>query len=81
MDRKTRPSGITFDKKIILVLDQKITPDVALNVASHISLSLGAHSENILGDSLMDISRHFHFPLCKYPVVILQEVPKELNSL
>lgn len=81
MNNNSRPESLTFDKKITIVLDKEISADVALNVASHLGISIGAHGVDIMGKSIVDLSNRFHLALCKYPVVLLQTSSKRIKQI
>lgn len=81
MNKVSRPRGLTFDRKITIVLDKHISTVVALNVCSHLAISIGAHSKNIIGENIVDLSWISHLALCKYPVVLLQASAERIKEI
>ncbi|MFJ5175613.1 DUF2000 domain-containing protein [Streptomyces griseoviridis] len=78
---------MTYDyraKKTVLVLASHLEPGVALNVAGHLSVALGAHGDDgdLMGrDVLKDASGVPHTGISRYPVIVTKVKQNRLRRL
>jgi hypothetical protein len=76
-----RPSGIHFDRKIVVVLDENTPRESVLSIVAHILMSLGFYAKDAMGEEIKDKSGTVHSSLSKYPMVILSASSERINSI
>ena len=70
------------EKKMVAVLSSKISPDVAINVIGHLSVSVGAYADSeLMGrKNLIDSSGISHFGISRYPFIATKVKPAKLRK-
>ena len=70
------------EKKMVAVLSSKISPDVAINVIGHLSVSVGAYADSeLMGrKNLIDGSGISHFGISRYPFIATKVKPAKLRK-
>jgi hypothetical protein len=70
-------------KKIVVALAAHLEPGVAINIATHLSISLGAQCDpNLMGrEMLVDMTGTEHLGMARYPAVITRVKQARLRRL
>lgn len=81
----TTASSSAYDyrgKKIVAVLNAALSPGEALNVLGHLTISLGAHGDSLMGEpKLVDASCVPHTGIAKYPLIVTKVKDRRLRQL
>lgn len=70
------------EMKIVAVLSENISVQVALNVIGHLSISIGAYAPNTMMGRpyLVDKSGTKHLGISKYPYIITRANPRKIRK-
>lgn len=70
------------DKKIVGIIATNVSPEVALNVAGHLAISIGKYSEQeLMGKPIIsDKSGINHLGISKFPFIITKVKPSKLKN-
>ena len=72
------------DYKTVIVLSSKLEPKVAMNVVGHLSISIGAYTDNklLMGQTeITDRDGNIHIGISRYPVIATKVKPGKLQNL
>jgi lysyl-tRNA synthetase, class II len=80
---RPKPSQSPYeDKKIIVLLNEKIDRGIAFNVIGHITTSIGHYGENLMGrEWLTDAQGTKHKGISRYPVIILKAKDNKIKEI
>ncbi len=69
-------------KKIVAVLNSKLSYGAALNVLGHLAVSIGYHAQDHIGRKvLVDGSKVEHLGISRYPIIVTKVKPSKLRTV
>jgi hypothetical protein len=68
-------------QKIAVVLEQSLTPGIALNTTAHMGIQLGGLAEGLMGVSPVDASGDKHSGIPIYPNVVLKATGEQIKEI